>query len=115
MKYAVEVKPDIFLDIKIVYGNDVITIQVRLNERKLPVHKVLKQNKRNAIISALNRAACIANFPVDEILKINKSFLMLTILIDLSIVSLKNLKKNQKKLTTTSFPLVCLMFQRRLY
>ena len=75
MKYAAEVKPDIFLDIKIVYGNDVITIQVRLNERKLPVHKVLKQNKRNAIISALNRAACIANFPVDEILKIKQKFL----------------------------------------
>ena len=75
MKYAVEVKPEIFLDIKIVYCNDVITIQVRFNERKSPVHKVLKQYERNAIISALNKAACIANFPVDEIPNIKLKFL----------------------------------------
>ena len=45
MKYTVEVKPEIFLDTKIVYSNDVITTEVKRNERKLPVHwssKVLK-------------------------------------------------------------------------
>ena len=46
MKYTVGVKPEIFLDTKIVYSNDVITTEVRRNEKKLPVHwssKVPKQ------------------------------------------------------------------------
>ena len=97
MKYTVEVKPEIFLGTKIVYSNDVIRTEVRRDERKLPVHwssKVPKQYKRNAIISDLNRAACIASFPADEYQKLNKSFLMLTIHIDLSIVSLIIFKKN---------------------
>ena len=58
-KYTVEVKPDIFLDTKIVYSNDVIITEVKRNERKLPVHwssKVSKRYKRNAIISDLKRA-----------------------------------------------------------
>ena len=38
MKYAVAVKPEKFLDTKIVYNNDVITTEVTRNERKLPVH-----------------------------------------------------------------------------
>ena len=37
--------------------------------------------------------------------KLKKSFLILTIHIDLSIVSLITFKKNQRKPTTTSFPL----------
>ena len=36
MKYTAEVKPEIFLDIKIVYSNDVIATEVKRNERKLP-------------------------------------------------------------------------------
>ena len=55
----VEVKPEFFLDTKIVYSNDVLTTEVKRNERKLPVHlssKVPKRYKRNAIISDLNRA-----------------------------------------------------------
>ena len=54
MKYTVEVKPEIFLDTKIVYSNDVITIEVKRNDRKLPIHwssKIPKSYKRNAIIS----------------------------------------------------------------
>ena len=46
MKYKVEVKPEIFLDTKTVYSNDVITTEVKRNDRKLPVHwssKVPKQ------------------------------------------------------------------------
>ena len=69
MKYTVEVKPEIFLDTKIVYSNDVITTEVKRNDRKLPVHwssKVPKWYKRNAIISDLNRATRIASFPADE-------------------------------------------------
>ena len=117
MKYTVEVKPEFFLDTKIVYSNDVITTDVKRNERKLPVHwssEVLKQYKRNAIISDLNRATRIASFPADEYQKLNKSFLMLTIHINLSTMSLITFKKNQRKLKTTSFPLVSLMFQRKL-
>ena len=59
VKYTVEVKPENFLDTKIVYSNDVIKTEVKRNERKLPLHwssKVPKQYKRNAIISDLNRA-----------------------------------------------------------
>ena len=37
MKYTVEVKPEIFLDTKIVYSNDVITTEVKRNDSKLPV------------------------------------------------------------------------------
>ena len=37
MKYTVEVKPDIFVDTKIGYSNDVITTVVKRNERKLLV------------------------------------------------------------------------------
>ena len=62
-----------FLDKKIVYSNGVITTEVRSNERKLPVHwssKVPKWQKKNAIISNLNRATRIASFPADEIPKI---------------------------------------------
>ena len=50
MKYTVEVKPDIFLATKIVNGNDIITTEVKRNDRKLPVHqssKVPKQYERN--------------------------------------------------------------------
>ena len=36
MKYKFEVKPEIFLDTKIVYSNDVITTEVKRNDRKLP-------------------------------------------------------------------------------
>ena len=76
MKYTVEVKPEIFLDTKIVYSNDVITTEVKRNDRKLPVHwssKVPKWYKRNAIISDLNRATHIANFTADEIPKIKQT------------------------------------------
>ena len=69
MKYTVEVKPEISLDTKIVYSNDVITTEVKRNDRKLPVHwssKVPKWYKGNAIISDLNRATRIASFPADE-------------------------------------------------
>ena len=78
MKYTVEVKPEIFLDTKIIYSNDVITTEVKRNDRKLPVHwssKVPKRYKRNAIISDLNRATRIASFPADEIPKIKEKFL----------------------------------------
>ena len=78
MKYTVEIKPEIFLDTKIVFSNDVITTEVKRNERKLPVHwssKVPKQYKRNAIISDLNRATRITSFPGDEIPKIKQKFL----------------------------------------
>ena len=78
MKYTVEVKPEVFLDTKIVYINDVITTEVKRNERKLPVHwssKLPKRYKRNAIISDLNRATRIASFPADEIPKIKQKFL----------------------------------------
>ena len=118
MKYTVEIRPEIFLDKKIVYSNDVITTEVKRNDRKLPVHwssNVPKRYKKNAIISDLNRATRIASFPADEIPKIKQNFLLLTIHIDLSIVSLVTFKKNQMELTTTSFPLVSLMFQRRSY
>ena len=37
--------------------------------------KVPKRYKRNAIISYLNRATCIASFPADEIPKIKQKFL----------------------------------------
>ena len=37
MKYTVEVKPEIFLDTKIVYSNDVITTEVKRNDSKLSV------------------------------------------------------------------------------
>ena len=35
IKYTVEVKPEIFLDTKTVYINDVITAEVKRNDRKL--------------------------------------------------------------------------------
>ena len=38
MKYTVQVKPAIFIGTKIVYCNDVITTEVKRNERKLPIH-----------------------------------------------------------------------------
>ena len=38
IKYTVEVKPEIFLDTKIVYTNAIITTEVKRNDRKLPVH-----------------------------------------------------------------------------
>ena len=78
IQYTVEVKPEFFLDTKIVYCNDVITTEVKRNERKLPVHwssKVPEQYKKNAIISDLNRATRIASFPADEIPKIKQKFL----------------------------------------
>ena len=78
MKHTVEVKPDIFLDTKIVYSNDSIATEVKCNERKLPVHwssKVVKRYKRNAIIGDLNRATGVASFPADEIPKIKQKFL----------------------------------------
>ena len=70
--------PEFFLDTKIVYSNDVLTTEVKRNERKLPVHwlsKVPKRYKRNAIISDLNRATRIASFPAYEIPKIKQKFL----------------------------------------
>ena len=118
IKYTVEVKTDIFLETKIVYSNDVITTEVKRNDRKLPVHwssKVPKWYKRNAIISDLNRATRIASFPADEIPKIKQKFLNADNPSDLSIVSLISFKENQMKLTTISLPLVSLIFQRRLY
>ena len=78
IKYTIEVKPEIFLDTKIVYSNDIITTEVKRNEGKLPVlwsSKVPKRYKRNAIISDLNRATRIASFPADEIPKIKQKFL----------------------------------------
>ena len=78
MKYTVEVNPKIFLDTQIVYSNDVITTEIKRNERKLPVHwssKVSKRYKRNTIISDLNRATRITSFPADEIPKIKQKFL----------------------------------------
>ena len=70
--------PEIFLDTKIGYNNEVITTIVKRNQRKLPLHwssKVPKRYKRNAIISDLNRASRIASFPADEIPKIKQKFL----------------------------------------
>ena len=78
MKYTVEVKPEVFLDTKIVYSNDVITTESKRNDRRLPVHwssKAPKPYKRNATISDFNRATCIASFPADEIPKIKQKFL----------------------------------------
>ena len=78
MKCTVEVKPEVFLDTKIGYSNDIITTEVKRNERKLPVHlssKVPKWYTRNAIISDLNRATRKASFPADEIPKIEQKFL----------------------------------------
>ena len=78
MKYTVEENPEIFLDTKIIYSNDVVTTEVKRNEKKLSVHlssKFPKWYKRNAIISDLNRATRIASFPADEIPKIKKKFL----------------------------------------
>ena len=78
MKYTVEVNPEIFLDTKVVYSNDVIITEVKHNERKLPVYwssKVLKWYKGNVIISDLNRATHIASFPADEIPKTKQKFL----------------------------------------
>ena len=99
---------------KIVDENDLITTEVKRNDRKLPVHwssNILKWYKRNAIVNDLTRATRIVSFPADEIPKIK----MLTIRIGFSIVALITFKKNQRKLTTSSFPLVSLVFQRRLY
>ena len=96
MKYTVEVKPEIFLDTKIVYSNDVITTEVKRNDRKLPVHwssKVPKRYKRNAIISDLNRATRIASLRQMRFRKLNKIFWMRTIHIDLSIALLITFKK----------------------
>ena len=75
-KYTVEVKPDTFLDTKIVYSNDLIATKGKRNERKLPVHcspKALEQYNRNAIIRDLNRATRI-EIPADEIPKIKQNF-----------------------------------------
>ena len=47
--------------------------------------------------------------------KLNKSFLMLTSHIELSVVSLITFKKNQRKLATILFLLVSLMYQKKLY
>ena len=38
MKYKVKVKAKTLFDTKIVYSNDVITNEVKCNEKKLPVH-----------------------------------------------------------------------------
>ena len=38
MKYTVEVKPEIFLDTKMVYDSDVILNEVKPNKTKLPAH-----------------------------------------------------------------------------
>ena len=76
--HTVEKKPEIFLDTKIGYSNDIITTEVKRNERKLPVHlssKVPKRYTRNAIISDLNRATRMASFPADEIPKVEQKFL----------------------------------------
>ena len=73
-----EVKPEKFLDTKILYNNDVITTHAKGHERKLPVYwssKVPKRYKKNAVINDLNRATCIASFSADEIPKIKQKFL----------------------------------------
>ena len=78
MKYTVEVKPEIFLDRKMVYSTDVFTTEVKRNEKMLPVHwssKVVKRYERSAIISDLNRVTRIASFLADEIPKIKQTFL----------------------------------------
>ena len=75
MKFAVEVNPEIFLNTKIVYSNDVITTEVKRYGRKLPVHWSSNVPKRYAIINDLNRATGIASFPADEIPKITQKFL----------------------------------------
>ena len=118
MKSTVEVKPENFLDTKIVFSNDVITTGLKRSKRKLPVHwssKVPKRYKRNAINSDLNKATRIISFQQMRYRKLNKTFLTRTVHIDLSIVSLITFMKNQMELTTTSFPLVSLMFWRRFY
>ena len=118
MKPTVEVKPEIFLDTKIVFSNDVITTGLKRSKRKLPVHwssKVPKRYKRNAINSDLNKATRIISFQQMRYRKLNKTFLTRTVHIDLSIVSLITFMKNQMELTTASFPLVSLMFWRRFY
>ena len=46
MKCTVEVKPEIFLDGKIAYTNDVVTSEVKRKERKLAVHWSSKVPKR---------------------------------------------------------------------
>ena len=53
MKYAAEVKSEICLETKIVSSNDVITTEVKCNERKSPVDwssNISKWYKRNVTI-----------------------------------------------------------------
>ena len=53
MKYAAEVKSEICLETKIVSSNDVITTEVKRNERKSPVDwssNISKWYKRNVTI-----------------------------------------------------------------
>ena len=99
MKYIVDVKPDKFLDTKILYNNNVITTEVKRNERNLPVHwslNVAKRYTRNAIVSGLNRSTRIDSFPADEIPKIKQEFLNADYQHKFSIVSFIVFKKNQR-------------------
>ena len=119
MKYTVEVKPDEFLDKKMVYNNDLITTDVQRNERKLPIHwlsKVPKRYKRNAIISDLNRATRIASFPADEIPKIKQKFLNADYPHRFINSVINNFHENSEEVDNyITAPLVSLMFQRRSY
>ena len=117
MKYTVEAKPEIFLDKKIVYSNDVITTEVKHNKRKVSVHwspKVSKQHKMNAIISDLNRATCIASFPADEIPKIKQKFLNAHYPYRFINSVINNFQEKSDETDNYIICLVSLMFQRRL-
>ena len=118
MKYTVEVKPEIFLDSKIVYSNDVITTEVQRNETKLPVQwssTVSKRYKRNAIISDLNRATRIASCPADEIPKIKQKFLNADYPHRFINSVINNFQEKSEETDDYIIPPVFLMFQRRLY
>ena len=118
MKYTVEIKPETFLDTKIVYSNDVITTEVKRNDRKLPVHwssKVPKRYKRNAIISDLNRATRTASFPADEIPKIKQKFLNADSPYRFIDSVIKNFQEKSDGADDYVIPFRCLLFQRRLY
>ena len=46
MKYTTEVKPEKFLETKIVYNNDITATEVKRNQRKFPVHWLSKVPKQ---------------------------------------------------------------------
>ena len=70
VSYTVEVRPEKFLDTKLIYENNNITTKVYHNKRKLPVHwssQISKQYKGNAITNDLNKTAGIVSVPGNEI------------------------------------------------